>query len=141
MSVTSQSTAPLDFFYSAANKQLPKRPTFSAFTFFHSPLLTKKSGGITTFPIGMFVDIEIDLSTRNGNTRVFITVILTLSSPVFINTETVINRDRFSTWLQLENHQEKNPNLPDLLKWSARCFKQPVRRFKVVKTSGRCFKN
>ena len=47
----------------------------------------------------MLVDIEIDLSTRNGNTRVFITVILTLSSPVIINTETVINRDRLSTWL------------------------------------------
>ena len=44
----------------------------------------------------MLVDGEIDVSTRNGNARVFIDSrylnLVTLSNPVLIN-KTVINRD------------------------------------------------
>ena len=48
--------------------------------------------------VGILVDGEIDLSTRNGNVRVFINSRYLKSNPVLIN-KTVINRDHLSTWL------------------------------------------
>ena len=59
-------------------------------------ILTQKTLGL-----GVLVDIEIDLSTRNGDVRVFInsrSLKVTISNPVLIN-KTVITTDRLSTLL------------------------------------------
>ena len=59
----------------------------------------RKRNGLS-LELGLLVDSEIDVSTINGNAKVFINKItisinryLTLSNPV------LINRDRLSTWL------------------------------------------